>query len=513
MLWCLRMKTLRLVLSDQLSLSLASLCDVDKTRDIVLMAETVEEATYVKHHKQKLVFQFSSMRHFADELKNNGIDVEYYSYDQGLVSLDEAVKLAVKTYKPERIALTFPSEYRLLEKFKAWQSKFDIPVEIHDDDRFYSDLHEFKQDVKNRKQLRLEQFYRKMRVRSGLLMLANGKPVGGKWNYDAENRNPWRGEPALPARKMLEPDVITQSVIKLVESEFADHFGTLQHFDFAVTRKQALARLKYFIKHILQYFGDYQDAMHTDSAYLFHSILSPYLNAGLLLAAEVCEAAEQAYTDKIASINAVEGFIRQILGWREFIRCIYWTYMPAYAEKNYFKAKRPLPDFYWTADTDMQCMKTAIEQTRDYAYSHHIQRLMVTGNFALLTGIDIKQVCEWYLLVYADAYDWVELPNTLGMSLFGDGGLFASKPYAASGKYINRMSNFCKSCQYNVKESVGDDACPFNSLYWHFMQRHAKQLRSNQRLTYTYASWDKMDAEKKEAIIAQADKFLRNLNK
>lgn len=504
------MKVLRLVLTDQLSHSLASLQGLDAKQDVVVMAETKEEATYVKHHKQKLVFQFSAMRHFANELKKKNIKVDYSDYSAGVKDIDTALKQAVKKHKPDSIALTFPGEYRLLEKFKAWQTSLKIPVEIFDDDRFYTDLNEFKQDAAKKKQLRLEQFYRKMRVQTGILMHGT-KPLGGKWNYDADNRNAWKGEPPLPTRKKLMQDDITTKVMKLVEKEFPDHFGTLENYDYAATRQQALKRLKYFIKNILPNFGDYQDAMHTDDAFLFHSVLSPYLNVGLLLADEVCEAAEQAYKDKQASINAVEGFIRQILGWREFIRCIYWTYMPDYEEMNYFKAKRDLPDFYWTADTDMQCLQTAISQTRDYAYSHHIQRLMVTGNFALLAGLDIKQVCEWYLLVYADAYDWVELPNTLGMSLFGDGGLFASKPYASSGKYISRMGNFCKECQYHVKEATGADACPFNSLYWHFMTRNAKQLRSNQRLTYTYATWDRMKEDKKKAIIAQAEKFLKEL--
>jgi deoxyribodipyrimidine photolyase-related protein len=343
-------------------------------------------------------------------------------------------------------------------------------------------------------------------------MEADGKPTGGEWNYDKENRKPPKAGMQVPKRLRHQKSAITKEVLALVNERFASNFGTLEPFEFAVTREQALMELEHFIAVILPNFGDYQDAMVAGEPYLYHSLISAYLNAGLLLPLEICRRAEAAYRAGQAPLNASEGFIRQILGWREYIRGIYWHHMPEYATRNTLNANTPLPDFYWNAQTDMFCMAETVRHTRDHAYSHHIQRLMVTGNFALLAGLDVAEVQAWYLAVYADAYEWVEMPNTLGMALFGDGGVVASKPYAASGKYIQRMSNYCDQCRYDPEAMTGDTACPFNALYWDFWARNADTLRGNPRIPYVYSTWDKMANEKRESIRAQAALSLRKMH-
>jgi deoxyribodipyrimidine photolyase-related protein len=350
-----------------------------------------------------------------------------------------------------------------------------------------------------------------MRRKYAILMQPDGKPSGGEWNYDKENRKPPKVGMTSPPRLSHKKSAITQDVLALVKENFSHHFGTLEPFYYAVTRKQALRELDHFVTQILPHFGDYQDAMVAGEPYLYHSLLSSYLNAGLLLPLEVCQKAEAAYRASKAPLNAVEGFIRQILGWREYIRGIYWHFMPEYGQRNTLNATHPLPDFYWGANTHMFCMAESVRHTRDHAYSHHIQRLMITGNFALLAGLDVKAVQAWYLAVYSDAYEWVEMPNTLGMALFGDGGVVASKPYAASGKYIHRMSNYCQTCRFDPDEMTGETACPFNALYWDFLVRHEEKFRRNQRMPYVFSTWDKFTPEKQKAIRAQAALSLQKM--
>jgi len=357
----------------------------------------------------------------------------------------------------------------------------------------------------------MEYFYRDMRRKHSILIEQNGEPAGGQWNYDKENRKQPSSSMKIPKRLTHKTSDITQNVLRLVGEHFADHFGTLEPFHFAVTRSEALLELSHFITELLPNFGDFQDAMVVGEPYLYHSLVSSYINIGLLLPLEVCQMAEQSYREGKAPLNAVEGFIRQILGWREYIRGIYWHYMPDYADLNALQATTPLPDFYWTTETTMFCMAEALRHTRDHAYSHHIQRLMITGNFALLAGLDVHQVQDWYLAVYADAYEWVEMPNTLGMALFGDGGIIASKPYAASGKYINRMSNFCQSCRYDPALTTGEHACPFNALYWDFIARHQDKFRGNQRMPYVFSTWGKFGMEKQTAIRKQATAILHKM--
>jgi deoxyribodipyrimidine photolyase-related protein len=507
------MPSLRLVLADQLSHSLSSLEGLDIKNDTVLICEVMEEATYVKHHQKKIVFLFSAMRHFAQELRENGVCVRYVTLDDpnNSGSFTGEVKRALAELKPDKIIVTEASEYRVLSMMQSWQKALGVCVEILPDTRFLATHSEFAAWAIGKKQLRMEFFYREMRKKYSLLIEVDGKPTGGEWNYDKENRKPPKAGMKSPARISHKKSAITHDVLALVEKHFSHHFGTLEPFHYAVTREQALMELDHFIEKLLPNFGDYQDAMVTGEPYLYHSLISSYLNAGLLLPLEICHKAQAAYHAGTAPLNAVEGFIRQILGWREYIRGIYWHFMPEYGERNSLDTTTPLPKFYWTAQTNMFCMREAISHTRDHAYSHHIQRLMVTGNFALLTGLDVKQVQEWYLAVYSDAYEWVEMPNTLGMALFGDDGVVASKPYAASGKYIHRMSNYCEKCAYDPNLMTGEKACPFNALYWDFLARHEDLFRGNQRMPYVYATWEKFGIEKQNDIRKQAALSLQKM--
>ncbi|MEM1129649.1 MAG: cryptochrome/photolyase family protein [Pseudomonadota bacterium] len=501
-----------LILGDQLSPDLPALRAADRDRDVILMAEVAEEAGYVRHHKKKIAFLFSAMRHFADSLKSDGWTIRYVTLDDpdNAGALTAEAARAIADLEATGVVATEPGEYRLKTALEDWRNETGIELEVLDDTRFVASHAEFRAWAEGRKQLRMEFFYREMRRKTGLLMDGD-KPEGGKWNYDAENRKPAKGDLFMPRPPQTTPDAITRSVLDLVETRFADHFGALTPFWYAVTRDGALEALDYFVTHALPRFGDYQDAMLTGEHFLYHSVLAQYINAGLLGPLEVCARVERAYYDGHAPLNAAEGYIRQIIGWREFVRGIYWLKMPGYTDANFFDADRALPDFYWTGDTDMACMAAAIGQTRDEAYAHHIQRLMVTGNFAMLAGVDPHQVHEWYLAVYADAYEWVEAPNVIGMSQFADGGVLGSKPYAASGNYINKMSDYCGTCHYDVKQKTGEAACPFNPLYWDFLDRNAGKLRGNPRLAQIYRTWDRMDDDKQSAYRDSARAFLARL--
>jgi deoxyribodipyrimidine photolyase-related protein len=507
------MTTLRLILADQVSETITSLKECNKANDIIMLCEVMAEATYAPHHPKKIAFLFSAMRHFAQKLEQDGFNVRYIKLDNpdNSGSFTGEVQRAIQELNISKLVITEAAEYRVLEIMKSWEKNFGIPVQILPDTRFLSNKIEFANWAKGKKQLRMEFFYREMRKKYGILIEPDGKPTGGDWNYDKENRKPPKSGMKSPPRISHKKSTITLEVLELVKKYFSNNFGKLEPFYYAVTRKQALIELDDFIKNLLPNFGDYQDAMVAGEPFLYHSLISTYLNAGLLLPLEICQKAEEAYRTGKAPLNAVEGFIRQILGWREYIRGIYWHFMPEYGERNYLNATRPLPEFYWSAETNMFCVAESVRHTRDHAYSHHIQRLMITGNFALLAGLDVKQVQEWYLAVYSDAYEWVEMPNTLGMSLFGDGGIVASKPYAASGKYIHRMSNYCEKCKYNPDEMIGEKACPFNALYWDFLVRHEDKFRGNQRMPYVFSTWDKFSPEKQKSIRAQASITLQKM--
>jgi deoxyribodipyrimidine photolyase-related protein len=502
------------VLGDQLTLDLPSLRGVDRETARVLMMEVLEETDYVAHHRKKIAFLFSAMRHHASALESAGWTVDYVALDDpgNSGSFTGEIKRAVARHSPDRIRVTEPGEWRVLEAMKGWQDRFGVPVEICADDRFLCSHSDFARWADGRKQLRMEYFYREMRRKTGLLM-DGGDPVGGQWNFDADNRKPAKGDLFMPSPRQVTPDATTRAVLDLVSERFPDRFGDLEPFWFAVTAGDAKAARTHFIKTALPRFGDYQDAMLAGERFLYHSVLSLYINAGLLDPLETCRAVEDAYRDGHAPLNAVEGFIRQIIGWREYVRGIYWLKMPDYAQENFLSADRDLPGFYWSADTKMACVRDAVEQTREQAYAHHIQRLMVTGNFALLSGVAPQQIHEWYLAVYADAYEWVELPNTLGMSQFADGGLLGSKPYAASGNYINKMSDYCSACHYDVKEKTGETACPFNPLYWDFLLRNKKVLGKNPRLAQPYRTWERMKAETQAAYRTAARRTLDRLDR
>ena len=499
-----------LILADQLSPANPALVLADKARDVILLAEVAEEAHYVRHNRHKIVLLFSAMRHFAKDLERDGFSVQYLSFDRGVASLEDACRVALDATGCDELLVCEPGEYRLASAMATWSGELAVPVQILEDRRFLASHDQFQQWAAGRKQLRMEYFYRDMRRQYGVL-LDGAEPCGGKWNYDSENRVGWRGQCEIPERPDLVPDAITSEVIALVERGFPSNPGDLTQFRLAVTRDDAQAQFDWFCNYALANFGTYQDALVEESPWVFHSLISMYLNCGLLEPLAVCQQVEQAWRDERCSLAAAEGFIRQILGWREYVRGIYWLLMPEYATRNTFDARRPLPDFFWTGHTDLRCLEQAIKQSLDLGYAHHIQRLMVIGNFALLAGLDVEAVCAWYLAVYVDAYEWVELPNTAGMALHADNGAMASKPYAASGKYIQKQGNHCKSCRFNPAKTTGEGACPFNSLYWHFIDRHADYLGGNARMGLILANWRKRDAADKASIRDWADAFLAAL--
>ena len=505
--------TLRLVLGDQLSPGLSALQDFDADHDVVLMAEVQAEGRYVPHHPQKIVLVLSAMRHFAAQLRARGLQVDYIELDAAGNSgtLSGELQRALQRHNPKQVVITEPGEWRVLQLLRDWAATASVPVQWREDDRFLCSRERFASWLKGRKAPRMEHFYRDMRRHTGWLM-HEGEPEGGEWNYDADNREPLPASQPLPVRERYAPDVVTQQVMALVRGQFADHFGDIEGFGWPVTREQALEALQHFVTRALPRYGDYQDAMRSGDPWLFHSLLSSSLNIGLLLPREVCEAAIAQWRSGAAPLNAVEGFVRQILGWREYVRGLYWAWMPGYASTNHLQAQRPLPAFFWTGNTSLRCLSQVIAETRRNAYAHHIQRLMITGNFALLAGLAPAAVEQWYLAVYADAFEWVELPNTHGMVLHADGGLLASKPYAASGAYISRMSDYCKGCAYSPKLKTGTKACPFNYLYWDFLLRNREKLAGNVRLAMPYRSLQNMDAARLTQIREDAQRFLSSLD-
>jgi deoxyribodipyrimidine photolyase-related protein len=506
------MTRLRVVLGDQLSDNLSSLRDL-RGDDVVLMAEVMDECRYVPHHVHKITLVLSAMRHFAEALRARGVRVDYRRLDdpENTHSLrGEAIRAAAE-HGASEIVVTEPGEYRVLADMRTWPEGAGCAVDIRGDDRFLCGIGQFRDWAAGRKSLRMEFFYRDMR-RGHEILLDDEGPVGGQWNYDSENRKKLPKSVMPPATPRFVPDAITREVMSLVAERFADNMGSVENFALPVTRDDALAMLDDFIAHRLADFGDWQDSMRYGDPHLFHSLVSTSLNLGLLGPLEICRRAEAAYREGAAPLNAVEGFVRQILGWREYIRGIYWLKMPEYRRLNALGANRRLPWFYWSGETRMRCMKDAVGATITHAYAHHIQRLMITGNFALLAGIDPGDVDEWYLAVYADAYEWVEMPNTRGMALFADGGVVGSKPYAASGAYINKMSDYCGGCFYDVKDATGPRGCPFNALYWDFIARHQERFAGNNRMAMPLMALKKMAPTKIDALRARAASFLESMD-
>ena len=499
-----------LVLGDQLSHDLSSIRMAEKGRDVVVMAEVMDEATYVPHHPKKIALVLAAMRKFASSLTEDGWTVAYTKLDDeaNTGSITGELVRRASEFDADEIIATIPGEWRLIDALN------DLPLVVRQlpDDRFVTSPKEFADWAEGRKELRMEWFYRQVRRKTGLLM-EDGEPVGGKWNYDSENRKPAPQDTRPPEPLTFEPDAVVSDVLDLVEKRFAENFGELHPFGFATDRKQALAVLDHFISCGLPRFGDYQDAMIAGEPWLWHAIISPYLNIGLLNPVEVCRRAEEAFRAGAAPLNAVEGFIRQIIGWREYVRGIYFLEGPDYTSRNALDHDRPLPALFWGGETHMRCLGEVVGQTRDHAYAHHIQRLMITGNFALLAGLDPGAVHQWYLSVYADAFEWVEAPNTIGMSQFADGGLVASKPYVSSGNYISKMSDYCSGCHYDVKAKTGERACPFNLLYWHFIERNRERLQNNPRMSVIYRGWDKRDADQRDEILTDATAWLDRMEK
>lgn len=501
------MRNLVIVLGDQLDVQSSALQDFDPAQDVVWMAEVAQESTHVWSAKQRIAVFLSAMRHFAEGLRTQGMPLVYTRLDaadnHGTLALELSNTIA--QLRPAALVMTTPGDWRVLQSLRAVAAEQQLALDLREDTHFFSTVSEFAAHAKGRKQLRLEYWYRELRHKHAILM--DGKdPIGGQWNFDADNRQSFgkTGPQAVPPPTRFEPDAVTQEVIALVNTQFASHPGTLHSFGWPVTRADALQALSTFIDQRLPLFGQYEDAMWSGEPWLYHSHLSCALNLKLLNPREVVHAAQAAYRDGHAPLAAVEGFIRQILGWREFVRGIYWLHMPDYLERNALDAQADLPAWYWTGQTQMACLKDAITQTLEHGYAHHIQRLMVTGLYALLLGVKPQAVHAWYLSVYVDAVEWVELPNTLGMSQFGDGGLMASKPYVASGKYIQRMSNHCKGCRFDPALSTGVKACPFTTLYWDFLMRHETLLKRNPRMGMQLKNLSRLDAPVRDAIGAQA---------
>jgi deoxyribodipyrimidine photolyase-related protein len=496
-----------IVLGDQLDPDASAFDGFDPAADRVFMAEVAEESTHVRSHRARTALFLAAMRRFRDELTARGRIVRYTALDDRTNTGTLAGELgrAARALRPKRLIMTEPGDYRVRESLRQTARELGLELEERTDRHFLSTPAEFAEHARGRKQLRLEFFYRELRQRTGILMDGD-EPVGGRWNFDAENRGSFgkAGPGLIPEPRSFEPDPVTREVIDLVGRRFPEHPGSLERFDWPVSREQARAALDDFIRHRLADFGQYQDAMWSNRPFLYHSRLSAALNLKLLNPREVIAAAESAYRSGHAPLEAVEGFIRQILGWREYVRGIYWKFMPEYAERNALGGRIPLPAFYWDGRTEMNCLRQAVGQTLEYGYAHHIQRLMVTGLYALLLGVEPREVHEWYLAVYVDAVEWVELPNTLGMALFADGGVMASKPYCASGKYIQRMSDYCRGCRFDPAESTGPTACPFTTLYWDFLIRHEERLAGNQRMTMQLKNLRRLDAATRAAIRERA---------
>lgn len=496
------------VFGDQLTVGSAALDGFKVDADAVLMMEVEEEASYVPQHKQRLVLFFSAMRHFRDRLRDQGMVVHYAALDDHLTrnTLGEELARWVHKTRPERLICTKPGDWRVEETLRRAARDLDCRLDVRDDRHFLCDSESFAAFAGETKSLLLERFYRRMRRQCGILMDGDA-PLGERWNFDAQNRDSFgqQGPGEVKRPRSFEPDNITTAVIGMVERRFANSPGRLERFGYPVTEEQAQAGLADFVDARLANFGRYQDAMASGHPFLYHSRLSCVLNLHLLDPRAAIAAATEAYHRGEAPLNAVEGFVRQILGWREYIRGIYWLEMPQYAALNALQAKLPMPAFMWTAETDMNCIRESVAQLIDYAYAHHIQRLMVLGLFALLLGVRPLDVHRWHLSMYADAIDWVSLPNVLGMSQYADGGIVGSKPYAASGNYINRMSDYCRGCRYDPKKAVGENACPFTTLYWDFLARHRDKLATNRRMGLQLRNLDRKSKSELGAIRKQAD--------
>lgn len=511
------LRHLVVILGDQLDRKSSALDGFDPAMDRIWMAEAEQEATYVWSHKLRIAFFFSAMRHFRDNLLQKALPLSYHELQpdassEAGKSLSEILEQDLKQYRPKALVMVRPGDYRVFAQLCALAKKFSTELIVRPDRHFFISVKDFHQYARNKKKLLLENFYRQARRQHHVLMTADHKPVGGQWNFDRDNRRSFgnKGPGPVPETPSFAPDAITSTVIHLVESRFGKHPGELRHFDLPVTASDAEAFLAQFIDRKLSRFGEFQDAMWTGEPFLFHSRISAAMNIKLLDPRTAVANAVEAVNAPGAPLNSVEGFVRQILGWREYIRGIYWLHMPGYLDLNHFGAGLPVPRFFWDGKTDMACVRDAMSSVIRFAYSHHIQRLMVFGLFCLLGGVDPRAFHQWHMAMYADAVDWVSLPNTLGMSQYADGGIVGSKPYCASGAYINRMSNYCAGCRFEPSKSLGETACPFTTLYWDFLSRNLELLKSNPRMRIQLKNLDQKSPGELNSIRRKSDEFRKD---
>ncbi|NNL78885.1 MAG: cryptochrome/photolyase family protein [Flavobacteriaceae bacterium] len=506
------MKTLRLILGDQLNIK-HSWFDKTDPRITYCIFETHQETDFIKHHIKKVIAFFAAMRAFASELENKGHKVIYFKIKDpnNKQTLNGNLTYLIENFNFKQFEYLLPDHYGLDKKLNAICDYLSIPSKAYDTEHFLSERFELKQFFEGKKQFIMESFYRYMRKKHDILMRDN-QPEGGLWNYDKSNRKKWKARHTSPDKIDFKNDI--SNILTDLEDAEVVTIGRLDgHFiDFPITRFQALRQLDYFCEHLLVHFGDYQDAMHTEEINLFHSRISFALNAKLINPKECIFAVIRTYESNkdTITISQAEGFIRQILGWREYMRGMYWAQMPKFKTLNALNHDNKLPDFYWTGNTQMNCLKQSVNNSLDHAYAHHIQRLMITGNFALLNQTDPDKVDEWYLGIYADAVEWVQITNTRGMSQFADGGLIATKPYISAANYIDKMSNYCQDCAYNKKERIGENACPFNSLYWNFLDDHRETLGANRRMGMMYNLLDKIPSEEMREIKNRAHQIMIN---
>ena len=513
--------TLHVIFGDQLTDRVRAFADFDDQRDVICMAEVDEESgageqpSLPPSHRMRTAVFLSAMRHFAIEQERKGRRVRYIKLDApgSTHTLAGEIARAAGVLKPRRIRMTHPGEWRVLKMARSLERSLNLPVEIHPDDHFLTPIEEFQSWASKRRALTMEYFYREQRKRTGALM-DKGKPIGGAWNFDAENRKTFRAAPAAPAPVSHQPDDITREVIDLVNRRYPHAPGRLspEGFIWPVTARAASRALDDFITHRLPDFGAYEDAMWTGEPVLFHSLLSVPLNLKLLDPRDCVAKAEAAYHAGAAPLNSVEGFVRQIIGWREFIRGVYWTEGPGYRDRNSLDQHGALPEFFWTGETDMVCMRESLSPVLDHAWSHHIPRLMVISAFCMMAGVHPRAIGDWFFAMYADSVDWVTTPNTIGMAMHCDGrdnlsGVVGTKPYAASGRYIDRMSNFCKRCRYSLDARAGDDACPYNTLFWDFLLRNRERFASNQRMTMMLRNLDRIGTADRVEITISADRL------
>lgn len=508
------MKTLRLVLGDQLN-SKHSWFAEQNSNILYCLFEMRQETDYVTHHIQKIVGFFAAMRNFAAALQKENHKVVYFNIDddRNTQNLIKNIQLLIEENGIEKFEYLAPDEHRLDQQLKDFSKNLSIEVAQFSTEHFYTEKEELATFFKGKKQFLMENFYRNMRKKHQILMV-DQQPEGGKWNYDASNRKKWKGDVLIPPEINFDNDVT--EILNAVEKADIKSVGKInaKYFEYPISRAQALEQLNYFCEHLLVHFGDYQDAMHTDKIYLFHSRISFAMNTKMIAPKEIISKTLATYRERKdeIDISQVEGFIRQILGWREYMRGMYWMLMPDYKKSNFLENKNKLPDFFWTGKTKMNCLKNAVNNSLDNGYAHHIQRLMVTGNFALLAQVNPDEIDAWYLGIYVDAIEWVQLPNTRGMSQFADGGKIATKPYVSSGSYISKMGNYCDNCHYKKTKKFEDDACPFNSLYWNFLDDKQEKLSSNFRMRMMYSVLNKMSAEDRSKIKEKANHILENLD-